>query len=214
MCNHESERTTVITRLGGGGMRGYGRDFQPRHRAGFTLVELIMILSIVGLLTSIAVPRVDFVRFQVAGAVREVQSSVTAARGQALLRQHDVVVTFDVSDDRLYVLTDANNNGVTDTGEMRRMIQLSENVKFDRGGAAALNGVTDALSFTKESESLPALSFHRNGAATEEGTFYLTSLRAAGGTDYPQDTRALTVVRSTGNVHCYSYRTLTWLEGC
>ena len=77
-----------------------------------------------------------------------------------------------------------------------------------------MNGVTDAISFTKVSETLPALLFHRNGAGSEEGTIYLTSVRAVGVTGFPQDARALKIERSTGNVRCYSYRTLTWLEGC
>ena len=81
-------------------------------------------------------------------------------------------------------------------------------------GAPAIGGMTDAISFTKMSEGLPALKFHRNGAASEEGILYLTSTRAAASDDIPQDTRALMVERATGRIRCFSYRTLAWVEGC
>ena len=168
------------------------------------------------ILLAIAVPRVDTTRFQVDAGAQEVQASVTLSRGEALLRQQDVVLTFDVTENVIYVLNDANNNGVFDTGEQRRMVQFPEAVEFGRGGAAAINGATAAVSFTKMSESVPSLKFHRNGSASEEGTIYITSTRALGGngTGFPQDTRALKVQRSTGSVRCYSYRTLAWQEGC
>ena len=63
-------------------------------------------------------------------------------------------------------------------------------------------------------QALPALTFHRNGAASEEGVIYLTSLRGAAGDDNSQDTRALQIERATGCVRCFTYRTLAWQEGC
>jgi hypothetical protein len=123
------------------------------------------------------------------------------------------VLTFDEPRDRFYVLYDDNNNGAADSGEQRRTVQLSTGVKFGRGGAPAIGDFNNAISFTRVSDGLPALKFHRNGSASEEGLVYLTSARAVL-SDYPQDTRALMVVRSTGRVRCFSYRTLAWVEGC
>lgn len=195
-------------------LTGPNRIDLGRAHTGFTLIELVMVITLVGVMFTIAMPRINVVRFQVSSGAQEIQSAITASRGQALLRQHDMVLTFDVSEDRLNVLNDANNNGITDTGEFRRVVELSESVKFDRGGAPAINGATNAVSFTKVSESLPALEFHRNGSASEEGTIYITSIRGAGKTTFPQYTRALRLERSTGTIRCYSYRTLNWEEGC
>ncbi len=183
-------------------------------RAGFSLVELILVMTVMGLLLSIVMPRIDISRFQVDAGVQEVASTVAALRGQAIVRQHDFVLTFDVPQGRYTVLYDANNNGEADEGEQSRIVELPENVTFALGGADALGGMTDAISFTREVESLPALTFHRNGAASEEGGLYITSMRAANSSTNAQDTRVVKVERSTGRVRCFSYRTQAWAEGC
>ena len=187
-------------------------DRVPPPQAGFTLIEVLTVLTVAGILMLIAVPRIDVERFQMDAAMREVGSAVAAARGRAILRQYDHVLMF--AEDRFVVLNDVNNNGQTDAGEERRAVQLPERVEFDRGGATPILGLTEAISFTKRAEQLPALTFHRNGAASEEGVIYLTSVRAAGGNSNSQDTRALQIERATGRVRCFTYRTSAWQEGC
>ncbi len=188
-----------------------GDRVRPR-RAGFTLIEVLTVLTVAGILMLIVVPRIDVERFQLDAAMREVGSAVAAARGRAILRQHDYVLKF--SEDRFVLLFDVNNNGKTDAGEESRTVQLSERVTFDRGGATPILGLTEAISFTKRVEQLPAVTFHRNGAASEEGVIYLTSVLAAGGDSNSQHTRALLIERATGRVRCFTYRTLAWKEGC
>ena len=187
-------------------------DRVPTLQAGFTLIELLTVLAVAGILMLIGIPRIDVPRFQLDAAMREVGSAVAVARGRAILRQHDYVLMF--REDGFVLLADANNNGATDQGEERRTVQLPEHVRFDRGGATPILGLIDAISFTKKAERLPALTFHRNGAASEEGVIYLTSGRAAGADTNSRDTRALQIERATGRVRCFTYRTLTWEEGC
>ena len=184
----------------------------PAPQVGFTLLEVLTVMTVAGILMLIMVPRVDVARFQLDTAMREVGSAVAAARGRAILRQHDYVLMF--SETGFVTLYDVNNNGKTDIGEERRTVQLPERVKFDRGGATPILGLTEGISFTKRAEALPALTFHRNGAASEEGVIYLTSVRAVGGDRNSQDTRALRIERATGRVRCFTYRTLAWQEGC
>ena len=64
----------------------------PTPRAGFTLVELLAVMSVAAILMLIIVPRVDVERFQLDAAMREVGSAVAAGRGRAILRQHDFVL--------------------------------------------------------------------------------------------------------------------------
>ncbi len=187
-------------------------DPVPAPQVGFTLIEVLIVLAVAGILMLIVVPRIDVPRFQLDAAMREVGSAVASARGRAILRQHDYVLIFH--DDGFVLLDDANNNGKTDAGEERRTVQLPEGVTFDRGGATPILGLVEAISFKKRAEQLPALTFHRNGAASEEGVIYLTSFRAASAGNNSQDTRALQVERATGRVRCFTYRTLAWQEGC
>ena len=187
-------------------------DPVPPPKVGFTLIELLTVLAVAGILMLIVAPRIDVARFQLDAAMREVGSAVALSRGRAILRQHDYVLMF--YEDGFVLLEDANNNGKTDAGEERRTVQLPERVRFDRGGATPILGLTEAISFRKRAEQLPALTFHRNGAASEEGVIYLTSVRAAGGDSNSQDTRALQIERATGRVRCFTYRTLAWQEGC
>jgi len=184
----------------------------PLPQAAFTLIELLTVLAVAGILMLIVAPRIDVPRFQLDAAMREVGSAIAVARGRAILRQHDYVLIFD--ENGFVLLEDSNNNGKSDPGEERRTVQLPERVRFDRGGATPILGLTEAISFTKMVEGRPALTFHRNGAASEEGVIYLTSLRAARADDSSQDTRALQIERATGRVRCFTYRTLAWQEGC
>lgn len=186
--------------------------FNAHFTAGFTLLEMLTVMAVASILMLIMIPRVDVARFQLDAGMREVGSAVAAARGRAILRQHDYILMFDEAG--FVLLDDSNNNGKTDPGEERRRVDLPERVKFDRGGAPPILGLTEGVSFTKRAEGLPALTFHRNGAASEESVIYLTSIRAANGDNNPQDTRALRIERATGRVRCLSYRTLAWREGC
>ena len=187
-------------------------DSVPTPRVGFSLIELLTVMAMAGILMLIVAPRIDVARYQLDAAMREIGSTVALARGRAILRQHDFVLMFN--EDGFVLLDDVNNNGKMDAGEERRTVQLPERVRFDRGGATPILGLTEAISFTKRAEGLPALTFHRNGAASEEGVIYLTSVRATGGNDNSQDTRALQIERATGRVRCFTYRTLAWQEGC
>jgi prepilin-type N-terminal cleavage/methylation domain-containing protein len=187
-------------------------DGAPSHRVGFTLVEVLTVLAVAGILMLIVVPRIDVERFQLDSALREVGSAVAAARGRAILRQYDHVLIF--TEDGFVVLNDENNNGSWDAGEERRTVQLSERVRFGRGGADPILGLGEAITFTKRVGQFPVLTFHRNGAASEEGVIYLTSVRAAGGSSNAQDARALQIERATGRVRCFTYRTIAWQEGC
>ena len=181
-------------------------------QVGFTMIELLTVMAVAGILMLIAAPRIDVPRFQLDAAMREIGSSVALARGRSILRQHDYILMFH--ENGFVLLEDRNNNGSTDPGEERRTVELPDRVRFDRGGATPMLGLTQAISFTKTAEELPALTFHRNGAASEEGVIYLTSVRAAGAEVNSQDTRALRIERATGRVRCFTYRTLSWREGC
>lgn len=180
--------------------------------AGFTLIEVLTLLAVLGIVTAFAAPRLDFQRFQIAGAMQSAGSTLMAAQRQAVQEQHDVVVAFDVAGSRLRIHSDANNDRLVDAGERVRYEPLGEAIRFGRGGAAPLFAVGDPVSFTLEQAGLPAVVFYRNGAASEEGGFYLTSVRASIAPGHENDTRALRIERSTGRPTWFRHEAPLWAQ--
>ncbi len=182
-------------------------------RRGFTIIELITTLSLIAVMTSIVAPQINLSRFRLDSALNEVASAVIASKSQAILRQHDVILVFDVAESEFRILLDENNNGTADDGEQFGTVQLGEGARFGLGAAPAFSSGTAPITFTKRFGGLPRLSFHRNGSASEEGVIYLTSSRALIG-GFPEDARAIAIDRATGQVRCMSYSSLEWEGGC
>ena len=192
-------------------------DQGPRRvgpsRRGFTLAELITTLTLVGVMTSVAAPRINITKFRLNSALNEVASVVIAAKSKAILKQHNVILVFDQAKSEVRILMDENNNAAADDGEEFRTVQLSNGILFGRGGVPALPGGPAAITFARRFGALPSLTFRRNGSASEEGVIYLTSARAETG-GFLEDARAVAVDRSTGQVRCMSYAWLEWKRGC
>ncbi len=177
---------------------------------GFTLVEMIFVVVIIGILTGLAAPRLDVSRFKMNSAVMEVATELMSAQRYAVLRGHDVVIAFDEDNRWMRVHLDANNDGVVQEGENTRAAQLGDGVSFGRASGATLTQATQNITFIQKQESMPSLTFHRNGSASEAGIIYLTFTQAA----LPKSNRGVEVIRSTAKVKCWSYGTETWQETC
>lgn len=179
---------------------------------GYSLVELVIVLALASLIMSIAAPMLDPGRWRADSAVQEVMVGLNAAQRLAVLRQHDVAVTFLVDERLLRVHRDADNDGMVDAGEDTRVIELPETVGFSRGSAPPLEGVADDVSFAL-TDGDPRLVFHRNGSASEAGTAYVRPLEGSMSLEV-EASRAVTVERATGQVRCFSYRTGSWEASC
>ncbi len=181
-------------------------------RAGFSLYELLFVLVIVGIITGMMTPLFSPGRWRADNAVQELALSLAAAQRLAVLRQHDVVVTFDVDDRAYTILEDNDNDGEQDDGENYRLVQLPETIGFDRGAAPALPEGGAAITFAPQTGD-PVLTFHRNGSASTSGAIYLRPVEGSLASS-TEAVRALTIERATGEVRCYSYRTGSWEESC
>lgn len=181
-----------------------------RLRPGFTLIELVMVLAMVGLMVAITAPRIDISTYRANTAIQVLGTTVLTAQRQALTQQHDVIVRFDTVNLRLRIHADKNNNETVDTGEQIRAVPLGENIVFGRGDAPARGALTDAISFTQMISGERSLTFHRDGSASQAGGFYVTTARAAGDGNYPEHTRLVVVERSTGRAASYRYLSGEW----
>jgi len=193
------DRTMRRTPTGGRGSRG-----------GFTLVELIYVVILLGILAGFAAPFIDVSRFRMNSAVVEVATELMSAHRYAVLRGHDVVVAFDEDNNWMRIHLDANNDGLIQTEEETQVAQLGEGVTFGRAEGPTLSPSTQTVTFTQMQEGIKTLTFHRNGSASELGYIYLTYAKRP----RAKSNRAIEVIRSTAKVKCWSYFTGTWQETC
>lgn len=181
-------------------------------RGGFTLVEILLVLGIVGVIMTFAAPALSPDRWRSDGAVQSVAIAMNAAQRTAVLRQHDVVMTFDVDGDVIQVHHDEDNDGVVDSGEDTRVIDMPETIGFANSGADKLPQGDAPISWASGTGD-PALTFYRNGSASSEGAVYLSPVRGRKAS-ISTSARAVTVERATGVVRCWSYGTGLWVEAC
>jgi hypothetical protein len=167
---------------------------------------------VLSVLMGIMAPVLKPGRWRADSAIREIALGLNAAQRLAVMRQHDIVVTFDLTKHQVRVLEDQNDNGVADAGEAWNVIELPETIAFGTGGAPDLPEGSGPVSF-RDSGAGPTVTFHRNGSASETGAAYIYPYEGSlsGGTE---GVRALTIERSTGEINCYSYRTGSWEESC
>jgi prepilin-type N-terminal cleavage/methylation domain-containing protein len=178
--------------------------------AGFSMIEMLTVLVVIGVLTSMAVPRLDFRRYAVDGAVQSIGSTLLRAQRQAVQRQHGVVVAFDVPGGALRIHDDTNGNLVIDGGEPVRFQSIPEGVRIGRRTAPPLFTSPDAVTFSFTQGGLPAVVFNRNGSASEEGGFYLTAAAAPEAGQLDGYTRAARIQRSTGRPLWFRYTGSVW----
>lgn len=181
---------------------------------GVTLIELLVVLAVIGIVTAIAIPRIDAPRYRIEGAMRGIGSTLFAAQRLAMTRQHDIVVHVDQGANGIRVHEDVDNDGVVDPGERVRGEPLGEHVVFGRGGGAPARPLGPGpVVVTKRKGGYPAVTFHRNGSASERAGFYLTSRRALTGSTYASDTRAIEIERATGRASWFRYINGQWQRG-
>jgi len=187
-------------------------NLHDSRRRGFTLIEMLTVAVLIGILTAFVAPRIDFTSYRVNGAMRGIGTTLLSAQRVAVTRGYDVVVEFNSANNSISILDDANNNGVADAGEHVVGMPLGDLIVFGRGGAPSLDGTSDDITFTQINGGLPSVTFHRDGSASQAGTIYLTSVRAAAGI-VATDARAITTDRATGRVSWYAYDGNSWVRG-
>lgn len=183
-----------------------------RPRRAVTLIELVLVLTILGVIAALGLPRLDLGRYRADAAAQQVRSVLQTAQRTSLTRQYDVIVSVDTVKGGLRIAEDVNNNGAIEISEWKFWRPIGEGNRFSvppvgvSSPSVARSVIGSQLTTV---DQLPSLVFHRNGSTSSDGELYVAST-SRGRTDF----RAVTVTRSTGRTELYrlggSGATATW----
>ncbi|GAB1342627.1 pilus assembly FimT family protein [Gemmatimonas sp.] len=177
---------------------------------GYSLIELLIAIAMIGILAAIVLPRVRVERSQVDAAARTIGMALLTARSEAVARGHNVLVVLDTGNLVVRTVWDMNNNRRVDASEKSRPFLIGERVKFGRGaGIPAFEGATAQVPNLLTTGGMPMLVVQRNGALDRAGTLYLTSGRGAAGVG-DIDSRAVRLDRATGRPTVYVFAQSGW----
>jgi prepilin-type N-terminal cleavage/methylation domain-containing protein len=179
--------------------------------SGFTLVEIILVLVIMGVIAGLGLPRIDYYKYRADANATMIRSLMMQAQRDAIVRQHDLIFSIDTARNRIILGYDQNNDGSIVMTERIRTQALPEQGKFaaptktiTTGGDLTNYGPIRATSLRTIS-GYPSVIFRRDGSVSTALELYMTTKRAKN-----TDIRGVTVVQSTGRTDFYRYNGSTW----
>ncbi len=181
---------------------------QMSHRRGFSMIELLTTLIIMGMIAAMAVPRIDMSRMRGDAALRQMTTLFVQAQRTALSKQHNVIVSIDMTNSRLRLIEDRNNSNTFDAGDRMVWMALEPGVKFV-AAPLPLEGMSGTVTFLRPRliDSYASVIFRRNGAASSDGVMFVSPKP----TD-PGATRAILITQSTGRADGYKYTGAAWVR--
>ncbi len=186
------------------------------RRCGFTVIEMVIVVTLVAIVTAIAMPKINYTAWRVDVGARGVRAALQKAATLAVASQHNMLVAVDVPNGRLFIVEDVNNNLQADPGERVTSVALQDGVIFGVPGSTwsgapaptgAITGTTLAT-IAVNGQSLPGFVFRCDGAASTDAQIYVSSTRGL-----ITDFRGVNVTQTTGRTDWYRDEGATWTPG-
>jgi prepilin-type N-terminal cleavage/methylation domain-containing protein len=190
-------------------------------RRGYTLIEMMVVVTIIAIVTATAMPHVDYSTYRQDMGAQAVRGALQQAQAYAVSSQHNVFVVIDGVKNRMFVIQDQADSLTYTPGYHSNAVPMPEGVKIGLGAAPLLpggTGVSAGLAIaTPTTVSAGALSpvstgfvFRADGAVSSPAQIYLTSTRGL-----TKDARAIKVTQATGRVDWYRWNVTNsaWVLG-
>ncbi|SVB50441.1 uncharacterized protein METZ01_LOCUS203295 [marine metagenome] len=175
-----------------------------RSMRGFTLLELMMVMAITAILLVIAMPNLSKWKeeHEINGQAQKVYFDMKLAQATAIQSNNNVLVTFDSVKNFYKVHDDTNNNGIEDSKETVKTVNLENNIEFGFNlGLHDVDGnvVTSPIFFGGGNKVI----FNSRGQNDSGGSIFLIHMNRVG---YTNDRmRSIYLSRITGSVELLKY---------
>jgi Tfp pilus assembly protein FimT len=183
---------------------------RPRRRAAHTLVEMLIVLVVLAVTATLAMPRLNYVALRLDGNSRIVRNTLQQAWRASVQKQHDILVSFDTAGRSIRTIEDTNGDNQVTAGERVLVRPLEEGVRFDTPSASiggyTLNPVTGPG--VRSINALPTVIFRRNGSTSGDAEIYVSARNKS-----VKEWRAVTLAQSTGRTEWFRLVSGAWRSG-
>lgn len=183
---------------------------QTKRRAGFTLIEILTVIALIGIVTGFAISRFDYRRYRMDANIRFLQNVIIGAQQTAITRNVTVLVMFDANLGRVRIVQDFNTNGIMDPTDSVRYRPLFDGAEF-QAPVTTIDGATAAYATGPGIITLNPLQLSiriaPNGSLSGDAVVYIGStLHEA------VDQRAMSIVGATTRTAFWSRTTGAWVQ--
>jgi prepilin-type N-terminal cleavage/methylation domain-containing protein len=185
-----------------------------KRARGLTVIEMVMVIAIIGIMATVALPKFNINRYRADGAGRLGLIMLQEAQRNAITRQSNVIISFDSVLSRLRVVQDYNNNDTINTTDLVQYRKMADGARFAKPswtGAVGVDGTAPAAAVNGTGlmtiSGLPTVIFRRDGSASGNISVFITT-----NVGFPTEFRELVITQSTGRVDLYKFNGSKWIQ--